>query len=1084
MRLLKLVFTNVNSLSGRHSINFEDRAFTDHGIFTITGPTGSGKSSILDAVSLALFGRTPREAQAGVGAAECIELTKGRDVIESVVEFSVEGVRYSSSWKRTTARRSRRLSPAQVELRNLDSGELIASAKREWDAGITEITGMTFETFTRTMLLAQGAFAEFLKSGVDKRSQILERATGTELYTKIGVRIGERKKEADDAAALLSSKAEGVSILSGEQRAALALRLEEVDREIQGSMKSLEAARSQLSVADEKRGLVRRRRELERRSEDLRSRLAELAPEVEKAERGNKLRNLVEAKKTALEESRRAGGLQDELEAALEQKKGAEEALGRAQSGLDAAQRGRALLEEQEKELKRRRDEQQSRQKEISGAEKTNSSLEDSLARAKLQSESRSRELDEERSRLKSVRERIENLRLRLKSESLSAEEIDALNDASRSFEAASRFDFSGLAARIEEVRVASRKAAERAGERKREASAAGEKLEEARRRAASLQQAVRECANPDASAALRKAAAGVVVKTAEPVLLSAARALSGRPEAEEIRALLDSWKEFDGTREGYEAAVEMLESNEDELARRRSSLEALNSEVNALALECSQLQKNVEYECRLHADAEEQAARLEGEHAEGKRKLDEAWRRLASTLRLPEDECTPSLRARAEVMVLERTRAAAERMRDEEDLAAALKQEADSESRCRRIEKEAEDLREYSSGLAAQKTNLAERISSLSELLREKFAGEDYGRLHAEAEKKLEEAARLERSELSGKFSAAQDLSRISGHAEALAGRLREQRLRAEEALARLEDLLERAGESDVDESAELYSAEQAEAVLKEASQLEAQAKSASMEAEEIQGRLEKLSCVDVDEEEIRASIARLEESVGVLNQEKGRLCEAAAADDENRRIYGEIARELEEKKRVAALWTELYEKIAGRRDGEAFRKATQKYTFSLLLASANKIMSKINPRYTLCASGPDMLDLEVHDVAYGVRRTADNLSGGETFVVSLALALALSSMSSAKRRIDTLFLDEGFGSLDEDTLHAVLGTLDKLHKGSGRLIGLISHVPQVKERISDAGGAQIRVERIRNSGESRLCGDGVSWREDASRK
>ena len=1083
MRLLKLVFTNVNSLSGTHSIDFEDKAFINHGIFTITGPTGSGKSSILDAVSLALFGRTPREAQSGVGAAECIELTKGRSVIESVVEFSVEGVRYSSSWKRTTARKSRRLSAAQVELRNLDSGELLASAKREWDAGVSEITGMTFETFTRTMLLAQGAFAEFLKSSVDKRSQILERATGTELYTKIGVRIGERKKEAEDAAALLSSKADGVIIMSDEERSAVGQRLDEVEREIKSRKTELEAARSLLSMLDKRRELADRNKELAQKTAGCRRRLLELAPKVEKAERDNRLRSLVEAKKTVLEEARRKKQAQDELSVRLEEKKSAEKALADAEAAFSAAQHERALVEELEEDLRRRRDEQKSLSDELREAEKISASVEESLERTNSQSMARSRELDEELAVLKSVRERIRNLRSRLESMSFSVEEIEALNEAYRSFEAAVRFDFSGLSSRIEEARAGAKLAADRVKTMEEKAAYAGGRLADARNRAASLQQAVSECSNPDSASVLKKAAAGVVVKTAEPILLSAARALSGRPEADEIQALLNSWKEFDGTREGYEAAIEMIESKDGELSLRRSRLEALNNEVNALALESSQLQKNVEYEDKMRLKAEEQTLRLEDELAERKSGLDESWRRLASALCIHEEEYSPRMSKAVGAMVFERMRAAAERKRDEEDLAAALKQEEASESRCVSLEKETYDLKRYSSGLAAKKAEFAKRIDELSGVLKEKFSGEDFQKRHLEAEEKLDEASRAVQKRLSSRYSAAEALSRTSGQAEALAGKVREQALRADAAQEKLERLLEKAGESDVDESAELYSPEAAEALLREAAELSAELKNSSAEAEEIQRELARLSAVEVDEQEARESIIRLEESVGELNQEKGRLGEAAAADDENRRVYGEIARELEEKKKTASLWTELYEKIAGRRDGEAFRKATQKYTFSLLLASANKIMSRINPRYTLCASGPDMLNLEVHDVAYGLKRTADNLSGGETFVVSLALALALSSMSSAKRRIDTLFLDEGFGSLDEDTLHAVLGTLDKLHKGSGRLIGLISHVPQVKERISDAGGAQIRVERIRNSGESRLYGDGVSWREDASR-
>ncbi|MBS5218017.1 MAG: hypothetical protein KHY61_08060 [Sutterella wadsworthensis] len=127
---------------------------------------------------------------------------------------------------------------------------------------------------------------------------------------------------------------------------------------------------------------------------------------------------------------------------------------------------------------------------------------------------------------------------------------------------------------------------------------------------------------------------------------------------------------------------------------------------------------------------------------------------------------------------------------------------------------------------------------------------------------------------------------------------------------------------------------------------------------------------------------------------------------------------------------------------------------------------------RYELIVRGENGLDLAVRDLELaGIERTSFNLSGGETFMVSLALALSLSRISTNRMRVDTLFLDEGFGSLDPVSLSKALNALEMLQQTSGKLIGLISHVPAVRERV----GVQITVKPRGSSGLSDISGPGV---------
>jgi exonuclease SbcC len=163
--------------------------------------------------------------------------------------------------------------------------------------------------------------------------------------------------------------------------------------------------------------------------------------------------------------------------------------------------------------------------------------------------------------------------------------------------------------------------------------------------------------------------------------------------------------------------------------------------------------------------------------------------------------------------------------------------------------------------------------------------------------------------------------------------------------------------------------------------------------------------------------------------------------------------------------LWQRL-DDLIGSAKGDKFRKFAQGLTLDHLLQLANKHLARLHGRYLLRRKSTGELELEIVDAWQGdTARDTRTLSGGEGFLVSLALALALSDLVSNKTAIDSLFLDEGFGSLDGDTLEIALTALDSLN-ASGKMIGIISHVEAMKERIA----AQIRVEKGGGVGHSRL--------------
>lgn len=215
----------------------------------------------------------------------------------------------------------------------------------------------------------------------------------------------------------------------------------------------------------------------------------------------------------------------------------------------------------------------------------------------------------------------------------------------------------------------------------------------------------------------------------------------------------------------------------------------------------------------------------------------------------------------------------------------------------------------------------------------------------------------------------------------------------------------------------------------------------------------------------ELDALLAKQSLQLDELRQQLGAQ-QALLRDDEQRRQSQQaLLQHLSAQAAEAELWQRL-DGLIGSAKGDKFRRFAQGLTLDHLLHLANRQLQRLHGRYQLRRKGTGELELDVVDTWQGdTARDTRTLSGGESFLVSLALALALSDLVSHKTSIDSLFLDEGFGTLDADTLEVALCALDTLN-ASGKMIGVISHVEGLKDRIS----AQIRVEKGGGVGHSRL--------------
>lgn len=221
MRILKLRFQNLNSLQGEWEIDFRHAAYADEGIFAITGSTGAGKSTILDAICLALYGATPRLGEITQSKNDLMSRHTGECLSEVI--FATKSGSYRCTWLQKRARKNPEgnlQSPThEIAPFTDDTADLppLETQTRKTRKLVAEFTGMDFDRFTRAMLLAQGSFAAFLQANSDERSNLLEEITGTEIYGDISKKVHEFKTQSDAELKTLTDRLSGMTVLSDEE---------------------------------------------------------------------------------------------------------------------------------------------------------------------------------------------------------------------------------------------------------------------------------------------------------------------------------------------------------------------------------------------------------------------------------------------------------------------------------------------------------------------------------------------------------------------------------------------------------------------------------------------------------------------------------------------------------------------------------------------------------------------------------------------------------------------------------------------------------------------------------------------------
>lgn len=989
----------------------QEIAFGDLQLFAVSGPTGAGKSSVLDAMMFALFGRVPR---VGKEHRDLIHMGGTRASVQFT--FRVQ----QAVWRVT--RESRRKGTGTVLLERLEGAEFVRvmDGARDVEQEVEKILGLGFEAFVQAVMLPQGQFAQFLQAEPARRREILMRLLRLDLYERMRAAAheaaqglearrsaAERRLAADfsdvNAAAWKAAEAHGAAL--AQRRSETSAALERATADAQRTRQHAELTRR---LADAQHALetldrsapalaeAARRLDADERLLPVREPLAAWVAARDRAQAAQAKHQ----QRVATEEARRESGSRAESRvaqttAALDAMRGTSDRLRElegARAWWEARERVRTKQRAVETESARLRKDIQRAAGGLQGRVDKHQREKDAAARALQKAQSmavdgarlaRLEDLSQDANAAAQWATEVESLRARVTQD---ANGLVALEDALKSATTAHTRETSALEqARNQRDRVL---------------------LEQGKATAALLRHSLVKgepcpvCDQP--VAALPKGNRGPKVEDA--AVRDAEKALHGAEQTER-----DAAAAHVRAQERAESARARAAETEDELARLEGRLQQAREDLHAAAevpvdrAEAALLEdlRNLRVAARAAAEALDAARALEATATEGARQLQEAQR--------------------------------AQKQLEE----ALSRQAADA------------------AALATETAELDARLAGIPE-----DAASEMARLGALLNA-AQQAHALAQQDLAAARALLDDATRTTA---ASAQAMETLRTTERDARSTLERAARDAGLAAVDglDRDALTPAERARLQAELGGHREERAQ----RAQQVERLMAELGIARVTAVQLQAA----EQAVNALRVEaEATITASGAAEEALRQLNARLTerRRLEEELATTSETARVQRRLADDLRSDRFQAFLLEQAFQELVAGASTRLMALTGRYTLVSDGKTF-HVEDHEHARE-RRRAETLSGGETFLASLALALELSAQvqrASGAVALESLFIDEGFGTLDPQALEVVAQALEGLPAG-GRMVGVISHIPELTARMparihvdKHAEGSLLRVE------------------------
>lgn len=1132
MKFQKLTIHNIASIEDA-IIDFDAQPLADSEVFLITGKTGAGKSTILDAICLALYADTPRldntkmqgdtkDGEKTVKIDDPRQLMR-RNTGEASVTLSFvgsNGVHYEATWSVARARKkvTGNLQPKDWQLKNLDT-DLTLIKDKEIEAEIKAAIGLDFNQFCRTTMLAQGEFTRFLNSKDDEKAEILEKITGVDIYSKIGKKVhdvtGQKKQVWNEA----QQQVEGIHTLSEEEIAEQKAALVELDTRYK-------AMKAESDTAAAKRDWQKTANDLTKTKDSAQEalRVAQAAIENEAfrtKEQSIRDWNVTIDARRWMTEAQQAVATQDRQHKAL----GAlaatyAELLGAQEVAKDEVDGLTTEIKEIDAYLAAEADKASvySQAQTIVGHLTIIDEGRKAIARSQQVVADEKRQLDEVLmpahqkilSETKNAQEAFghEESRTRQKEEDVVALDLSKLR--SRREQAK---DLLGKIATAKE-RIDTLETA------KQQHASTGQQLLERRKQ---LDAKIASAAAMDApihDAKIKMEVRKEDLDKQSDTLDKFATTLRLRLQVgdicpvcrQEIREVLPHEEDLAALVGGLKKAFEEAETEYNQRFQAKVKLEA---EIKTQS-EAYERDNKTFAEDQTIDKAEKKVREAFSDMAEmiGQEPID--WKATLPRLATLETATNKTIATlEADIQKGEKLEAELNSLR--KTLETKRKTANDLANKVQDSEKAMHECRSRIATAEALTSAKKHEVTVAGQMVDGLIAGHwqsDWRQAPGAFATTLTTAARAydakgqRKQALSGKRETAiANVEHVQSVLTSLGMAMPAWKDVVPVRTEKIVDLLGKANSLNTSVAAILSQIQAAKetqqtnekrlegflgehpelttermAILnahttEDITQMDASQKMAREAVVAKQTLFDNAERVltehqakrpplteDETLETLTALMADHEKQMAEIGEQKGAILQALKTDRENKERLGALISDAERKKADYQKWSRM-NLLLGDFEGNRFRKIAQSYVLASLIHSANSYMKTLTDRYTLKVT-PGTFVISLEDAYQGfVSRAASTISGGESFLVSLSLALALSDIGQ-QWQVDTLFIDEGFGTLSGEPLQNAINTLRSLHTKAGRHVGIISHVEELHERIP----VQIQVLQDGNNSSSRV--------------
>ena len=1007
MKLKKLDITNIASISSA-SIDFTSAPLSDSPIFLICGETGSGKSTILDAICLALYNETPRLTN-GNKTTETSYKEGGQEIsIMSVNQLlkkgekeggitllfeGADGSDYIAEWK-CRVNRNGKLKDEEWYITD-STGKTDDSKGKARIAKMTEIIGLDYDEFCRTSMLAQGQFTQFLKAETKEKSDILEKITGTEIYAKIGTRIHQNSLDAENAYKEADRDVDSVVLLQEEEKNKIVNEIKQIENDIEknksaltlfGSLlkafEAVEAAEKSIKASEET--LVSAKSKFSVLTNDIAYSKAELD---EKNKVVGDLAKAIESQKDHADMFANVQTIESHLVNVTKQGNFCKKQKVVLENEKNALEASRALFAELETKKANAEKTLDSKREAVTEATEAKMALmPEDVEKERLDIGKALKLIGDAGTAYATIQQREENIATEKSDCRKVEEEIEAKLVALNGLKEKSK-TADDTYEKSRELYETQAMAIDRASIR--------------------LRNWLRETGS-DICPVCHAKITSLISEQEQNDLLKPAKEALEKAETEKRKADETSVK----ASTAFNTRLKELDNSKSRLGNDEKTLaglkEAFAKNFSSLGLKVNE--ENI------------------------REKLEEAKKTL-DTRKDANEKAIAAVNERQKAV----DSATADRDKYQSDIYSPIMSEYNRKNL--EIQKIMSDIDNAGKMISAAEKSASESLLAAEGLIsypdwKKEWECDGKGFIA-----KLKEGARKYNDTLKEFDKVTVELKNLKSNITS-ASDVRERIIAVNGDFASVDIVPEKFAGNAIAEWGSLEN--RIRTALEDIG-------NARKSKELNENTLKNAYAEDGTQPKTAVEVNALKKAVESDNMGKserlGKLKNIIEDDDKKQVALKSKIEARDRAGKVNARWKTL-DALFGGANGFTFKKIAQSYIMQDILNHANAYLRKIAPRYELTAQ-PGSLVILVEDNEDGVVRSGNTLSGGEGLVISLSLALGLSSLAENSISVDTLFIDEGFGTLSQEWLNSVMSALEKLNSSSGKHVGIISHIEDLQKRI-----------------------------------